>query len=113
MRLPLLIALSLTALCALPHPDSAGEYVVHSCRLPDGRPAPADGWATTGYANNSSLANNCANGGALTAELGGASQPANVAPIGWAFDSGGAEIRGYSIERAGTATASGWGTTAV
>jgi hypothetical protein len=106
--LPILIAA-----LALPSPATAGEYVVHSCRLPDGRPAPADGWSTTGYANNSSLANSCAGGGALTAELGGANQPANVAPIGWAFDSGGAEIRGYSIERSGTATASGWGTTAV
>lgn len=98
----LLLTLVLLA-CAFPvgASASANDYVVYSCRLPDGRPAAVDGWAPTGYAPYVWFDNGCQGGGALRAGLAGEYQPANTSTVGWSFDSGPAEITGYSIVRSG------------
>lgn len=83
-------------------PTSFGRsYVVHSCKLPDGRPAPIDGWRSTGWSNYVWFDNACARGGALSAGLAGIAQPANQSDIGWGFESGDAPIRSYRIVRSG------------
>ncbi len=46
-------------------PAGASEYVVHACRLPDGRPAPAAGWHSRGE-GNVLLQNGCLGGGSLS-----------------------------------------------
>jgi hypothetical protein len=101
-RLKIVLTLCALLLLALLAPSaSAGQYVVHSCKLPDGRIAPADGWSTHGAANYSWFDNGCSRGAPLTAGLGGPSQPGNRSGIGWGFDSGAADIRGYRIVRSG------------
>ncbi len=53
-------------------PASAGQYELHSCRLPDGRAIPAFGWLGA-YGNGEWLRadDTCAQGGALSAALTG------------------------------------------
>ncbi|MGB1583914.1 MAG: hypothetical protein ACPHCI_09030, partial [Solirubrobacterales bacterium] len=43
---------------AAPTPVIAGTYKVYSCKSPDGRDAPTDGWFATGFATFSHFANN-------------------------------------------------------
>ncbi|MFT4048564.1 MAG: hypothetical protein QM648_01855 [Solirubrobacterales bacterium] len=100
-RLTFLTAALLAFVLIAPRVE-AKDYVVHTCHLPDGRVAPADGWSTTGWASYGWYKNACAENGPLMAGLAGASQPANHSDIGWGFDSGAAPIRGYRIVRAGT-----------
>lgn len=66
---------SLLVSCGLalaPAGASAGRYHVYSCRMPDGKAAPTDGWtSSTTPASATVLATDtCASGGALTAALG-------------------------------------------
>ncbi len=96
-----LIALAI-ALCIGASPAGAREYVVHTCKLPDGTAAPTDGWKANGSAPYMWFDDACARGGALTAGLAGIAQPANSSAIGWGFSSGDATIRGYRIVRSGT-----------
>jgi hypothetical protein len=93
--------LALSVFLALAQSASAREYVVHSCKLPDGRSAPVDGWSPSGWSNYVWFSNDCAAGGAMAAGLGGVSQPGNRSDIGWSFDSGPAAIRSYRIVRSG------------
>lgn len=86
-------------ICAAP--AQAREYVVHSCKLPNGQPAATDGWSTNGAAPYMWFDDACAYGGGLTAGLAGVVQPVNTSTIGWGFSSGAATIRGYSINRSG------------
>lgn len=108
LRQPLLILIAIAVLVALPAPARAADYVVHSCKTPDGKPAPLDGWRRTGSTPWGVFANDCAAGGALRANLGAQPQNANTSFIGWAFETGGAPVRGYSVWRSGSATASGY-----
>lgn len=87
--------------CAAPQVASANDYVVYSCRLPDGRAAATDGWTPNGSAPYVWFDNACSGGGTLRAGLAGDHQPANSSTVGWSFDSGAAEIAGYSIVRSG------------
>lgn len=100
--------IALLAVLLVPVDAPAGEYVVHSCKTPDGRPAPTDGWRTTGQTPWGTWANHCAVGGSMVANLGPQAQNANTSFIGWGFETGGAPVRGYSIWRTGAATAGGY-----
>lgn len=96
----LFVALGLLV-CALPANALANDYRVYSCKLPDGRPAPADGWSPAGAAPYAWFNDGCASGGALRAGLNGDAQAANTSYVGWGFDSGPAAISSYSIVRSG------------
>lgn len=92
-----LLAVALTSPAAV-----ARDYIVHSCRAPDGRFAPTDGWTTGGGdVAYSWFVNGCSRGQPLSAGLFGTSQPANRSNVGWGFDSGPAVIRSYRITRWG------------
>lgn len=87
--------------CALPIGAQAGEYVVHSCRLPDGRPAPTDDWAPVGSGAKSLHTQSCQTGSAIeVALLRWPLAPAEP-QYGWRYDAGPAEIRGASVELSG------------
>src|SRR5690349_2881247 len=100
-RMLKLLILASALLCTLPATAPANDYLVYSCKLPDGRPAPADGWSPVGNAPYAWFGNGCASGGPLRAGLAGDRQEANRSSVGWGFDSGDATIRGYSIVRSG------------
>lgn len=89
------------ALLTVTAPAEAREYIVHSCKLPDGTAAPADGWRANGSAPYMWFDNGCSRGGSLVAGLAGDAQPANSSVVGWGFHSGQAAIRGYRIVRSG------------
>ncbi len=78
--------LALAALAASAH---AGQYHVYSCRMPNGEPAPADGWSGSvapGGAFDDYAVNTCGEGGALVAALGDATiHGANVDRATWEF----------------------------
>jgi hypothetical protein len=66
------IAAALLCLAA-PAASEAGRYHVYSCRMPNGEPAPTDGWSGSlapGGAFDDYVTNSCAAGGALIAALG-------------------------------------------
>ncbi len=66
----------------------AGEYHVYSCRMPNGRVAPADGWSggTGGNTSTALVSDTCASGGGLVAALkGGVAHPADGELTTWAF----------------------------
>ncbi|MGB0872107.1 MAG: hypothetical protein ACPGYP_03110 [Solirubrobacterales bacterium] len=98
---------------AAPTPVIAGTYKVYSCKSPDGRDAPTDGWFATGFATFSHFANNCQNGGSMQVVLSGSTQPAGSSYVGWGFDTAGPRIVDYKIHRSGTSTAIGHGTSAL
>ncbi|MBI2691590.1 MAG: hypothetical protein HYX29_06585 [Solirubrobacterales bacterium] len=100
---------SMLATLVLATTASANEYVVYSCKTPSGAPAPTDGWSATGGASFGWAVDRCGSGGSLGAGMGGPSQPANVASIGWGFDSGAAPIRSYKIDRSGRVSGGGFG----
>jgi hypothetical protein len=105
--IPLLV--SLLAL-VVPAPAAfANEYVVYSCKTPSGAAAPTDGWSANAGAIYSWSSDTCASGGSLGAGMGGPSQISNAAKVGWGFDSGAAPIHGYSINRDGRASGTGYG----
>ena len=52
--MPRLILLALLFMVVAPPAASAGTYDVYACRLPNGAPAPIDGWAI--YSQDGSLA---------------------------------------------------------
>ncbi len=62
------VAAALITLALIPAHASAGTYVVHSCRLPNGAPGEAVGWsAARSGANGPHAQDRCEQGGALTA----------------------------------------------
>src|SRR5690349_5908873 len=89
------------ALCG---PARAGTYDVYSCRLPDGSPAPANGWAPVVNAPpelglSVTTENSCASSGGLKASLP-SFMPAGV-DAGWRFTPPPATtIEGFEIARA-------------
>lgn len=95
-----LTALALCA-CAASATAGANEYRVYACKLPDGRPAPADGWTPTGSAPYAWFDDGCPAGGALRAGIAGEALPANASSVGWGFNSGPAAIESYSLVRSG------------
>lgn len=66
-----LVAVALCTLAATGQVARAGQYHVYSCRTPDGKAAPTDGWtASTSPASATVVATDtCASGGALMAGL--------------------------------------------
>ena len=68
----LVLAVLVPLVCCAP--ARAGTYDVYSCRLPDGTPAPAAGWAPFAVAPpevglSVTADNSCGSGGGLTASL--------------------------------------------
>lgn len=95
-----LIALSVAlTLFALPVTAEAGSYRVNSCRTAAGAPAPTDGWRAYRSTYQSWTADGCADGGGLYAALDGSkSHDANLALVGWSFDSGGRDVLAWNID---------------
>ena len=100
----LIRALTVAALvtCAVPVNANAGEYVVHSCRLPDGRPAPVDAWVPIGNGAGASHSSSCPGGGELEVSLWDWPQEPGRLRVGWRYDAGLAEIRGASVVLSGS-----------
>jgi hypothetical protein len=93
VRLAVLIV-ALFTLVAAP-PAEAGTYDVYSCRFPDGRPAPADGWTPFGAIAHDT----CSRGGGLTADLP-AERTLWERVSGWRFSApADTSIRGFTIYR--------------
>ncbi len=85
----------------------AGEYRVYSCKMPNGMPAPTDGWLPgKGGSAQSDPVNHCATGGALVAELNrSAAQPANSGIVTWGWNApAGTSIVSYRVWRSGALT---------
>ena len=71
-----------------PEQAHAGSWILASCSLPDGEPAPTDGWsgASTGPVGpGSGDSNSCAAGGALQALVSGTSPQSAYAGPDWVF----------------------------
>ena len=81
--------LGVLATAALPPAQAhAGSWILVSCTLPDGTPAPTEGWsgASTGPVGpGSGDANSCASGGALQALVSGTSPQNAYAGPDWVF----------------------------
>ena len=79
----------------------AGSWIVLSCSLPDGTPAPTEGWSggSTGPVGpNSGDSNTCASGGALQALVSGASPQSAYAGPDWVFTApAGSSITGGTL----------------
>jgi hypothetical protein len=107
MRFTALATTFAVAAVLTPAAAHAGTYDVYACRLPDGSPAPTDGWtsfATSTYepATNE-LGNACASGGALTARMPGGAPSGGE--VGWAFDPPpGITIEGFVVRRAASSS---------
>lgn len=80
---------SASALIAAGAPDAhAGRWILLSCRQPDGRPAPTDGWsatATGALGPYSGASDSCASGGALTVNASGQAPQNAYAGPQWRF----------------------------
>jgi hypothetical protein len=65
---------------------SAGTYVVHGCKTPDGKVAATDGWTPNinDVATGASATDNCGGGGSLFAQAHGANP--RGAKFGWQFN---------------------------
>lgn len=85
---------------AAPTQAVAGTYHVYSCALPNGSPAPTDGWSGSITGPFMNPVNSCAEGGALAAVINGSpTQPVNGAAT-WAFSAPGfASISGAVLWR--------------
>jgi hypothetical protein len=82
----LLVALCAAMIC--PAVSSAGEYHVYSCRMPNGEPAPTDGWSGSATGVSVHAEDTCAKGGALVAGLGeGVSHVVGTDDATWTFSS--------------------------
>jgi len=83
----------------------AGSYHVYSCALPNGRPAPTDGWSGSITGPFMNPVNTCAEGGALAALINGnPAQPVNATAT-WAFTAPGfASIAAATLWRTATAS---------
>jgi len=83
----------------------AGSYHVYSCALPNGRPAPTDGWSGSITGPFMNPVNTCAEGGALAALINGnPAQPVNATAT-WAFTAPGfASIAGATLWRSASAS---------
>lgn len=80
----LVLALSVAAIVA-PVKAVAGSYHVYSCALPNGRPAPTEGWSGSITGPFMGPVNTCAEGGSLAALIDGSpSQPVDAAAT-WTF----------------------------
>jgi len=92
----------------------AGTYEVWSCAGPDGKPVPADGWATEGGAAFSGTSNGCASGGGLHAALNGDFDHPVGTSLAWHLTvPTSVKITSYRIWRAATADANMVGATPV
>ena len=65
----------------------AGTYDVYGCRLPNGTPIPADGWAPHTVHAGGDASNYCAPFGGLSAALHADIAVNHLAQAGWVFDS--------------------------
>ncbi len=83
----------------------AGRFHVYSCRTPDGRAAPADGWSGSKTGTYTYAENGCQSGGALVAALRNrAARTANTDIATWAFTPGVDEaLAAATLWRAGDA----------
>jgi hypothetical protein len=104
MRSGLLVVAVLVSLLVVA-PARAGTYDVYSCRLPDGSPAPTNGWVPFASAppelGVSMTANSCGSAGGLRASLS-SFVPAGV-EVGWKFTSPPATtIDGFELFRTAT-----------
>src|SRR4051812_24418963 len=69
------VALAVLLTAALAAPAEAGAYSVYSCALPNGTPAPVDGWGAEGSGDSAAqTSNTCAHptSGAVAGSLNGA-----------------------------------------
>lgn len=74
-----------TAAIVAPVKAAAGSYHVYSCALPNGRPAPTEGWSGSITGPFMGPVNTCAEGGSLAALIDGSpSQPVDAAAT-WTF----------------------------
>jgi hypothetical protein len=98
-------ALLLLACAVGPADAQAGRYHVYSCRMPDGMPAPVDGWSGTTTGTSTYALNTCESGGALLAALGDqVARTANTDIATWTFTApAGAVVAGARLWRAGDA----------
>jgi hypothetical protein len=69
LRLTLIVALVAALGLGAPAPSQAATYVIHSCRLPNGAPAPTERW-TSRTAGDVTAINGCSAGGALAIQFG-------------------------------------------
>lgn len=76
-RIALLLSTALLGFAATPSPATAGGYWVYSCKTPDGRPAPTDGWKFEAPLAYGTALNACP-GGAMEVGLGSQARTANV-----------------------------------
>jgi hypothetical protein len=83
----------------------AGSYHVYSCALPNGRPAPTDGWSGSITGPFMNPLNSCAEGGSLAAVINGSpAQPVN-ATASWTFSAPPfASIAGATLWRTASAS---------
>jgi hypothetical protein len=107
MRATLLGLAGWTAACVLAGPAMAGTYDVYGCRLPDGRPAPANGWTLYGHFGSS--LNTCHARGSLQVQM----HPSVTVPggqqVGLAFVAPPhTTIESYSLYRAARIQDSGY-----
>jgi hypothetical protein len=107
-------AFAAVALAATAADARAGTYHVYGCRMPNGEPAPADGWSGStapGSAFDSYVKDTCAEGGALIAALGSAtSHGASVDRATWTFAApSDASTAGATLYRAGDTAGGGNG----
>ncbi len=63
----------------------AGSYHVYSCALPNGRPAPTDGWSGSITGPFMNPVNGCAEGGSLAAVINGSPAQPVDATASWTF----------------------------
>jgi hypothetical protein len=100
-RIALLILLFTVLACAIWPPEAgAGSYDVHACRLPDGKPIPANGWRSFESAQAESVVTNtCGVGGGLEAGFAGEGAPSGW-EAGWSFFAPeGTQIAAVSVTR--------------
>jgi hypothetical protein len=97
VRKTLVLAAAIAALAAQAPPAHGGTYDVWSCRLPDGKPAPVDGWRYEG--SGSGGANMWGAGFGLSAGLP-TSAVSYGAAAGWTFEAPQSlAIQGYELYR--------------
>ena len=105
MRTALALAVALVALAASALPAHAGTYDVWSCRLPDGKAAPLEGWRFQGWGKG---ANQCPHFG--FSAVFPTSGLASGATSGWEFIAPpDLAIAGYELHRSARAASGGDG----
>jgi hypothetical protein len=83
----------------------AGTYHVYSCALPNGRPAPTDGWSGSINGPFMNPVNSCAEGGSLAAVINGSPAQPVDATASWTFSAPPfASIAGATLWRTASAS---------